>query len=89
MESYIFFNRDNYYKGKMSIGICPCLIEGCDDIVTEIENSDNYVSWKIFNDKHSEMYKIYTFDKAGYSKAIEEAKSGITQKEKFIQNYED
>ena len=85
MESFSFLNYESeYYKGKMLIGVCTCSIEGCVDIVAEIDSSEDYVSWKVFHEKEPGEYKYYTFNKTDYMKAIEVAKSKVTQKEKFV-----
>ena len=89
IESYVFLNqKEKHYKGKMIIGICTCCIEGHDDIVVDIDNSGNYVSWKIYYDNDPKSQFIFTFDKNEYTNAIEDAKVRITQKEKFVFNGE-
>ena len=84
MESYSFLNQEEYYKGKILIGICTCSVEGHDDIVADIDSSDNYVTWKVFHANEPDKIIVYTFNKIDYTKAIKEAKSKVTQKEKFV-----
>jgi hypothetical protein len=82
VESSCFLaQKDGYYKGKLLIGICTCTTEGDDDIVVDIDNSDNYVSWKIYHVRNSELQEICAFEKRQYEKALEEAKTNITKKE--------
>jgi hypothetical protein len=83
IESSCFLaQKDDYYKGKLLIGICTCTVEGDDDIVVDIDNSVNYISWKIYHERNPEIQRIFVFEKQQYEKAIEEAKTNITTKEK-------
>jgi hypothetical protein len=82
-SSSFLFQKNNYYKGKMLLGICTCTSPGCSDVVAEIDSSENYVSWKIYLARgDTSMNKIFVFKKTDYQNALEKAKNNITQEEK-------
>ena len=88
IESSCFLaQKDEYYKGKLLIGICGCTAEGDDDIVVDVDHSENYVSWKVYHDRNHNMNEIFLFNKADYKKALEEAAKNITRKEEDVINY--
>ena len=85
IESSCFLaQKDDYYGGKLLIGICGCTAEGDDDIVVDIDKSDNYISWKVYHDRNHEKNAIFVFGLDDYKKAITEAKNRMTKKEEDI-----
>ena len=86
-SSCFLIQKDEYYKGKLHIGICGCTAEGDDDIVVDVDNSENYVSWKIYHDRNHDIYDIFLFRKVDYKKALEEAINNITRKEEDVYKY--
>lgn len=81
IESLYFLAQEGeYYKGKLLIGICTCTCPGCDDIVADVEESGNYITWKVYHDRNHDMNQIFAFDKKKYKEAIEAGKNRISQK---------
>jgi len=85
IESSCFLAQKNdYYKGKLLIGICSCTVEGDDDIIVDVDKSDNYVSWKIYHDRNHDLNGIFIFNKNNYQNVLDDAKINITKNEEDV-----
>ena len=88
IESSCFLaQKDDYYGGKLLIGICGCTAEGCDDIIVDIDKSKKYILWKICHERNDDLNAVFVFDIDNYQNALIEAKSKITQKEEDVHNW--
>jgi len=83
-SSYFLDQKDNYYGGKLLIGICTCTAEGCDDILVDIDKSENYIIWKIYHEGNDDINAVFVFDIEDYQNALAEARNNITQKEEDV-----
>jgi len=85
-SSFFLTQKNNYFGGKLLIGICGCTAEGCDDIIVDVDKSENYIIWKIYHERNDDINAVFVFDIGNYQNALIEAKSKITQKEEDVCN---
>ena len=86
-SSCFLIQKDEFYKGTLLIGICGCTCQGDDDILAEVDASDNYVSWKIFHQRDPKNFAIYVFEKGQYKDALTKAIADITKKAEDIHDW--
>ena len=86
-SSLFLAQKEDYYNGKLHLGICSCTAEGDSDIVVDVKEFDEHVSWKIYHDRNENLNEIFLFEKSKYIAALSGISDKITQKEEKAHEY--
>lgn len=79
--SCFLVQKDDFFKGKLLIGICGCTCGGCSDIVADVDQSENYIFWKVYYARNQDRNTIYIFNKKDYENALNEISNKSARKE--------